>query len=75
VFRLHAALPAGVNWLAWPRFGLANASGALLWATPFGTAGMSPTFILQTSGGLQGFMSYMAFAPSRRWGHSWGKPV
>jgi membrane protein DedA with SNARE-associated domain len=39
VLRLLAALLAGVNRLAWPRFVLANAAGGMLWATTVGTAG------------------------------------
>jgi membrane protein DedA with SNARE-associated domain len=39
VLRLLAALLAGVNRLAWPRFVVANAAGGLLWATTVGTAG------------------------------------
>jgi membrane protein DedA with SNARE-associated domain len=36
LLRVLAALLAGVNRMAWPRFFLANAAGAILWATVFG---------------------------------------
>jgi membrane protein DedA with SNARE-associated domain len=34
--RVLAALLAGVNRMSWPRFFVANAAGAILWATVFG---------------------------------------
>ncbi|HEU0017010.1 MAG TPA: DedA family protein [Methyloceanibacter sp.] len=34
--RVLAALLAGVNRMSWPRFFVANAAGAILWATMFG---------------------------------------
>ena len=34
--RVLAALLAGVNQMSWPRFLMANASGAIIWATVFG---------------------------------------
>jgi membrane protein DedA with SNARE-associated domain len=36
LLRVLAALLAGVNRMPWPRFFLANAAGAILWATLFG---------------------------------------
>jgi membrane protein DedA with SNARE-associated domain len=36
LLRVLAALLAGVNRMSWPRFFLANAAGAILWATVFG---------------------------------------
>src|SRR5262245_60452244 len=37
LLRVLAALLAGVNRMSWPRFFVANAAGAILWATIFGT--------------------------------------
>jgi membrane protein DedA with SNARE-associated domain len=34
--RVLAALLAGINRMSWPRFFIANAAGAMLWATVFG---------------------------------------
>ena len=36
ILRVLAALLAGVNRMSWPRFFIANAAGAILWATAFG---------------------------------------
>jgi membrane protein DedA with SNARE-associated domain len=36
LLRVLAALLAGVNRMSWPRFFIANAAGAILWATAFG---------------------------------------
>jgi membrane protein DedA with SNARE-associated domain len=36
LLRVLAALLAGVNRMSWPRFFVANAAGAILWATLFG---------------------------------------
>jgi len=36
LLRVLAALLAGVNRMSWPRFFLANAAGAIVWATVFG---------------------------------------
>jgi membrane protein DedA with SNARE-associated domain len=36
LFRVLAALLAGVNQMSWPRFLLFNAAGAVLWATVYG---------------------------------------
>jgi membrane protein DedA with SNARE-associated domain len=36
LFRIWAALLAGVNQMAWPKFFLFNAAGALLWAALYG---------------------------------------
>jgi membrane protein DedA with SNARE-associated domain len=36
LLRVLAALLAGVNRMPWPRFFVANAAGAILWATLFG---------------------------------------
>ena len=36
ILRVLAALLAGVNRMSWPRFFVANAAGAILWATAFG---------------------------------------
>lgn len=36
LLRVLAALLAGVNRMSWPRFFIANAAGAILWATLFG---------------------------------------
>jgi membrane protein DedA with SNARE-associated domain len=36
LLRVLAALLAGVNRMSWPRFFVANAAGAILWATVFG---------------------------------------
>jgi len=36
LLRALAALLAGVNRMSWPRFFIANAAGAILWATAFG---------------------------------------
>jgi membrane protein DedA with SNARE-associated domain len=39
VLRAFAALLAGINRLAWPRFFLFNALGGIVWASIFGTGG------------------------------------
>ena len=59
ILRCLAAFLAGVNRLAWPRFLVANAAGAILWATVFGLGAYT---FGKESAHVVGPLSLMTFA-------------